>query len=70
MTLDEGMSGRELAEILKEKGLIRDENVFYIQLLLSDDKDRLKKGSYLLNTSQTADEMLKILSQEAESESE
>ena len=70
VTLDEGMSGRELAGILKEKGLIRDENVFYIQLLLSDDRDRLKKGSYLLNTSQTADEMLKVLAKDTEAETE
>lgn len=69
VTLDEGMSGMELARLLKEKGLVRDPYVFYVQLLLSDEKYDLKKGSYLLNTSQTAEEMLKILSGEAGTES-
>lgn len=70
VTLDSDMTGRELSGLLEEKGLVRDANVFYVQLLLSREKDSLKKGSYLLNTSQSPEEMLKILSGQAEAESE
>lgn len=69
VTLDNGMTGEELAELLEEKGLVRDAKVFYVQLLFSE-KHQLKKGSYLLNTSQTPEEMLKVLSRQEETESE
>ena len=62
--------GEELAELLEDKGLVRDARVFYVQLLFSKEKHKLKKGSYLLNTSQTPEEMLKVLSRENETESE
>ena len=70
VTLDNGMTGREIAQILEDKGLVRDADVFYIQMLLSKEKDKLKKGSYLLNTSQTPEEILKALSGQTEAESE
>lgn len=69
VTLAEGTSALDLAKTLENKGLIKDANVFYIQYLLSEQKDELKAGSYLLSTAQTADEMLKIMAGEAESES-
>lgn len=70
VTLDNGMTGEELAELLEEKGLVRDAKVFYVQMLFSKEKHQLKKGSYLLNTSQTPEEMLKVLSRQEETESE
>ena len=66
VTLDEGMTGYELAKLLESKGLVKDANVFYIQLALSKEKNNLKKGSYLLNTSMTPEEMLKVLSGQGE----
>lgn len=68
VTLSLGMSGQELAQLLEDKGLVKDANVFYIQFLLSDEKDQLLAGSYLLNTSQTPEEMLKIMAGKAETE--
>lgn len=68
VTLDNGMTGMEVSRLLEEKGLIRDANVFYVQMLLSKEKSRLKKGSYLLNTSQSPGEMLRILSGQAKTE--
>lgn len=70
VTLDSGMTGWELSVLLEEKGLVKDARVFYVQLLLSKEKNSLKKGSYLLNTSQRPEKMLKILSGQAETESE
>lgn len=65
VTVSEGMSGQELGQLLENKGLVKDANVFYIQFLLSKEKEKLMAGSYLLNTSQTAEEMLKIMAGEA-----
>jgi len=62
IVVTEGMNGAELANTLKEKKLIRDATVFRIQYMLSDYKDELIPGSYELNTSQTSEVMLAILS--------
>lgn len=43
VTLDNGMTGEGLAELLEEKGLVRDAKVFYVQLLFSKEKHQLKK---------------------------
>ena len=41
-----------------------------MQYMLSEYKGKLEPGSYVLNTSQTADEMLKVLSRADEKETE
>ena len=69
VTLAEGTSVTNLAKTLKNKGLIKDANVFYIQYLLSEQKGKLKAGSYLLSTAQTANEMLQIMAGETGEES-
>ncbi|MCI5650556.1 MAG: solute-binding protein [Fusicatenibacter sp.] len=57
-----GMDGREVWELLTDKGLI-DESiwVFETQYILSGYHGKLQAGTYILNTSQTVDEMLEIL---------
>lgn len=70
ITIVEGTSGSELGKTLKEKGLIKDAKVFQVQYMLSEYKDQLKQGSYVLNTSQTSEEMLAILSGNAVEEEE
>lgn len=60
----EGKSNMEIARLLKEKGLIKDANVFYVQLLLSDYKDKLKPGIYDFSTTMTAEEMIKLMAEE------
>ena len=70
VTIEDDTSSGELGELLEDKGLIRDAKVFQVQYLLSGYKGKLKKGSYILNTSQTAEEMLAVLSGEQETESE
>ncbi len=65
VTVTDDMSISEIGEMLKDKGLI-DERVlaFRIQELLSDYHDKILPGAYILNTSQTVEEMLAILAQE------
>ncbi|HIS30979.1 MAG TPA: endolytic transglycosylase MltG [Candidatus Limivivens intestinipullorum] len=70
VTISEGMSGKEIGELLEGRGLIRDAAVFRVQFALSDYKNAIVPGSYILNTSQTAEEMLAILAGQQETESE
>ncbi|MDO5424699.1 MAG: endolytic transglycosylase MltG [Eubacteriales bacterium] len=70
VTITEGMDAAELGKLLESKRLIQDAKVFQVQMSLSKYKDDLKPGTYILNTSQTADEMLAVLAGEAETESE
>jgi len=64
------MAPQDLGKMLEEKGLIKDSNVFQLQITLLGYKDKIKAGSYVLNTSETTEEMLIILAQEQETESE
>ena len=57
-----GSSVRDIGEILKDNGLIRDEKLFYMQELLSDYHGKTEPGTYTLNTSMTAEEMLAKMS--------
>ena len=62
-----GMTTEQLFEafkILKSKGLIKDAKVFVVQESLSNYKDKLQSGTYILNTSMTTDEMLAVLARE------
>lgn len=60
----EGMNEKEIGELLIENGLIEESlSVFRAQVIFSGYRDMLKPGTYILNTSQTVDEMLEILSQ-------
>lgn len=68
--IEDGDSAKEVGEMLQEKGLIRDANLFRIQELLSEQRGKIKPGIYDLSTSMTAQEMLAVISPEEEEESE
>ncbi|MBD5478371.1 MAG: endolytic transglycosylase MltG [Lachnospiraceae bacterium] len=57
-----GKSALQIGEILEAKGLIRDAKLFYVQNLLSHYKDKLRAGTYTLNTSMTMEEMMEVMS--------
>lgn len=56
-----GKSALEVGQILEEKGLVRDGRLFYIQNLLSAYSGKLAPGTYTLNTSMTAREMMEVM---------
>ena len=58
------MDALDLAAVLEEKGLIRDKWLFFIKLNLSEYKNAMKPGRYMLNTSMTAREMMQVMAQE------
>ena len=53
---------KDVAKLLKKERLIKDTLVFEVQEKLSTYKDKIQLGTYILNTEQTAEEMLAILS--------
>ncbi len=61
---------RGLAEMLKDKGLIMDADLFVVQELLSEYHGKLQPGIYDLSTAMTADQMMAIMSATAEEEKE
>lgn len=63
-----GKTDRQIGQILEAKGLVRDGDLFYVQALLSEYSGQLLPGSYVLNTSMTAKEMMEIMSTEPKEE--
>lgn len=70
IVLTDSMDAREVAALLERRGLIKDENIFWIQLKINKHEDDLKSGNYVLNTSMTPKEMMRVLSGETEEEEE
>jgi UPF0755 protein len=64
VTVTEGESARTIGNTLEQKGLIRDSRLFVIQEMLSAYKDKLLPGTYELNTSMTAEEMMAVMANE------
>lgn len=64
------MSNMELATLLEEKGLVKDDYLFFLQMKLSAYANKVRPGLYTLNTSQTAREILQIMATEPETEEE
>ncbi len=61
VSIPEGMSAKEMGELLYSKGLIRDTKLFYLQYLLSEYKEELQPGEFTLSTAMTAEEMLEVM---------
>ena len=64
VVIKDGASVYQIGKILKSKGLIEDAKVFVVQESLSNYKNKLQSGTYILNTSMTTDEMLAVLARE------
>lgn len=62
VVVNEGDTAKEIAGMLEKKGLIRDAELFIIQEMLSEYKDKMKPGTYELSTAMTTEEMMEIMS--------
>ena len=58
----ENASVKDIAQMLQEKGLIEDSNLFIVQELLSAYHGKILPGIYDLSTEMTAGQMLEIMS--------
>ncbi len=61
IVIPEGSSAADVAEILEEKGLIKDRRVFRVQERLSKYHGQIQAGDYVLNTSWNAEALLAVL---------
>lgn len=66
VTIPEGASAEETANILKEKGLIQYPKAFVKRLQDSDYRGRLKSGTYTLNTGMNTLDMMAVMCPEYE----
>lgn len=62
--ITDSMSLTDIADVLEEEGLVRNSNVFWLQVELSVYRNRLQAGTYTLSTSMTPKEMMQVLSGE------
>lgn len=65
VSVEDPVSAREVGEMLEERGLIRDANLFVIQELLSENHGKLQPGIYDLSTAMTAEEMMDVMAADA-----
>lgn len=70
VSITAGKDAKEIGKILEANGLVEDATVFYLQNLLSSHKGDLQPGTYTLNTSMSAEEMMVIMSCEEDAEGE
>ena len=68
VVLSSDMTVKETAQLLERRGLIKDADIFRIQLKVNKYEDKLKPGEYILNTSMTPKELMKELAGETEEE--
>lgn len=66
ITIEKGSASREVAAILKEKGLIRYELPFLLRLYLTDYQGKLRYGTFSLYKGMSLDNMIRTLSSEGE----
>lgn len=63
-------SERQVGQLLEDKGLIRDGDLFFVQILLSEYKGKLLPGSYVLSTEMAPKQMMEIMSTEPAKDAE
>lgn len=68
--IPEGASAKEIASILKDKGLIKYKLAFTRRLSDSEYKGRLQPGTYTLNTGMSTLQMMAVMSPEVEPSAE
>ncbi len=68
--IQDGMKDKEIAELLEQKGLIRDSKLFYLQMKVFDYSGKLIPGVYTLNTNMEPKELMIAMSTAAEAGTE
>ena len=61
VAITEGKSDKAIAQTLYDKGLTRDANLAYLQILASEYREKITPGVYELNTSMTMEEIMQVL---------
>ena len=61
VTIPEGSSGREIAEILKKNGIIKDSFIFRIAIRKYLPSGKILSGKYIFNSSDSMEEIIRQL---------
>ncbi len=70
VTVGPDMSVREIGQLLENKGLIRDANLFFIQERLSEHHGKIEPGEYELSTAMTVEQMITAMASDTEETSQ
>ena len=70
VNITENMSAKEMGQMLADKGLIRDPQLFIFQYMFSEFKEDLLPGEHDLSTAMTAEEMMEEMTKEKVIEAE
>ena len=70
ITIPDGASNSQVADIILNNGLIEDKNLFLVQLMLSDYSKSILPGTYTLSTTMKPTEIMVALSTEPETVTE
>ncbi len=70
VTIPLGSDSRQIGKILEQRGLIKDANLFFVQELISDYRGKLSAGTYTLNNSWTADQIMAAMAGDETEEAE
>lgn len=70
VNVEDPVSVRAVGEMLEERGLIRDANLFVVQELLSENHGKIQPGIYDLSTAMPAEEMMAVMAENAPDEEE
>lgn len=70
ITIPEGKSVMDVAELLEEEGMIEDSKLFFVQVLLSDYYKKFVPGTYTISTDMKPTEIMVTISPEPETTEE
>lgn len=70
VNISEDMSAKEMGQMLADKGLIKDPQLFIFQYMFSEFKDDLLPGEHDLSTAMTVEEMMEEMTKEKVIEAE
>jgi len=68
VSFTDDVTAKSLAKLLERRGLVKDADVFCIQLKINKYEEKLEPGDYVLNTSMTPTQMMQVMSGETEEE--
>ena len=68
ISLTEGKKTMDIAKLLEEKGLVRDHNLAFLQILASPYREDVEPGVYTVTTAMTTDEILAAMCPSEEEE--
>ena len=61
VTISDGITSKQLAKLLYEKGLCKDKTIMYFQIMLSDYNKKFVGGTYTLNSGMKPSDMFKVM---------